>query len=219
MRILETESDFFVGVDLGQKRDYTAMCVVERRVRMLDEKSRVDWNFLRETKYHLRHLERVRLGTTYPEVVRRVVTLARSPTLLGKCEVVVDATGVGGAVVDLLRAARLGCEVTPVTITGGHEAVRVGREWRVPKRDLIVGLQVMFEKGDVEIAANIPQKEKFVKELMGMQVRVSATGHEQYGSWRDGEHDDLVLAVAMACWRAKTYIRWTLEGTEPLPGM
>jgi len=52
-----------------------------------------------------------------------------------------------------------------------------------------------------------------------MQVRVSATGHEQYGSWRDGEHDDLVLAVAMACWRAKTYIRWMLDGTEPLPGM
>ena len=61
--------------------------------------------------------------------------------------------------------------------------------------------------------------EKFMKELMGMQVKVSAAGHDSYGSWREGEHDDLVLAATLGCWRAKTFVRWSLHGTERLPGM
>jgi hypothetical protein len=27
-----------------------------------------------------------------------------------------------------------------------------------------------------------------------------ATGHESFGAWRERDHDDLVLAVALACW-------------------
>jgi hypothetical protein len=219
MRILESTSEYFVGLDLGQKQDFTAVCVVERLEEMYDEKDRVTWDWLRSKRYHLRHLERLPLGTSYPEVVERVAKLVRSGSLLGNCELVVDATGVGGAVVDLLRAARLECRVVPVTITGGDAAVRVGQAWRVPKRDLIVGLQVMFEAGDVEIAGSIPETAVLVKELMGMKVKVSAAGHEQYGSWRDGVHDDLVLAAALGCWRAKTFVRWSLYGNQRLPGM
>jgi hypothetical protein len=147
--------------------------------------------FSAATRYHLQHLRRLPLGTPYPEVVERVVTSVQSPALKGQCEVVVDATGVGGPVVDLLRTARLGCTVVPVTITGGDAPVRVVTAWRVPKRDLIVGLQ----------------------------VKVSAAVHDSCGAWRDGEHDDLVLGAALGCWRAKTFVRWSLHGTEPLPGM
>jgi hypothetical protein len=31
-------------------------------------------------------------------------------------------------------------------------------------------------------------------------VRTTAAGHEQFGVWREGQHDDLVFAVALACW-------------------
>ena len=63
MRILESISEFFVGLDLGQKRDFSAFCLVERRVEMFDAKDPVTWNFLRRTRFHLRHLGRVPLGT------------------------------------------------------------------------------------------------------------------------------------------------------------
>jgi hypothetical protein len=45
-------------------------------------------------------------------------------------------------------------------------------------------------------------------ELSNFRVTVNATtGHDSYGagpagSWRDGEHDDLVLSCALACWYA-----------------
>ena len=41
-----------------------------------------------------------------------------------------------------------------------------------------------------------------------MRVKVSASGHESFAAWREGTHDDLVLAVALACWRA----RWPQVG-------
>jgi len=34
-----------------------------------------------------------------------------------------------------------------------------------------------------------------------------ATGHDSYEAWREGDHDDLVLAVAMACWTGERYLR------------
>jgi hypothetical protein len=39
-----------------------------------------------------------------------------------------------------------------------------------------------------------------VEEMAGMRVRVMASGHEQYRAWREGKHDDMVLAVALAFW-------------------
>jgi hypothetical protein len=93
--------------------------------------------------------------------------------------------------------------VVAATITGSDRASRVGGEWRVPKRDLVVGLQVMLETGELRIAAGLKEGDTFVRELMEMRVKVSVGRHEQFGAWREGTHDDLVLAAALACWRAR----------------
>jgi hypothetical protein len=57
-------------------------------------------------RLQLRHLERVPIGTPYPDVVRRVVEITRSPLLTGPVHLAVDNTGVGAAVMDLLHAAQ-----------------------------------------------------------------------------------------------------------------
>ena len=36
-----------------------------------------------------------------------------------------------------------------------------------------------------------------------MQVKVTPAGNEQFAAWREGEHDDLVFAVALARWGFK----------------
>jgi catechol 2,3-dioxygenase-like lactoylglutathione lyase family enzyme len=193
---------YFVGVDLGQKQDYTAIAVVERA----EVQTGFDWACwapVMETRHSLRHLERVRLGTPYPEVVARVREVVQTQNLAGRCVLVADATGVGGPVMDLLRADGLPCELVPVTITGGDQAQHAGRTWRVPKRDLVIGLQVMLETGALRIAADLREGETFVKELTNMRVKVSASGRESFAAWREGAHDDLVLAVALACWRSR----------------
>jgi hypothetical protein len=65
---------------------------------------------------------------------------------------------------------------------------------------LIVGLQVLLQRGGLRIAAELRDAPTLLTELMAMQVKVSTAGNEQFAAWREGAHDDLVLAVALACW-------------------
>ena len=41
------------------------------------------------------------------------------------------------------------------------------------------------------------------EELLNFKMKINvATGHDSYEAWREGEHDDLVLAAALAVWAA-----------------
>jgi hypothetical protein len=91
----------------------------------------------------------------------------------------------------------------PAIITSGDRETRDGGYYRVPKRDLIVQLQVLLQCEALRIAAGLELASTLVGELREMRVKVTPAGNEQYGVWREGKHDDLVFAVALACWAAK----------------
>jgi hypothetical protein len=179
---------FYLGVDLGQRHDPTAIAVVER----------MDQSSLR-----VRHLERVPLGTPYPGVVARVREIARHRNLLGNCALAVDGTGVGAPVVDMLRAARLGCDIAAVTITGGERQHQNGNAWSVPKRDLIAVVQVLLERDELKVAKGLRELAALVRELTDVRSTTGIGGRVRLGADGCGEHDDLVIALALACWRAK----------------
>jgi hypothetical protein len=67
---------FYLGLDLGQRRDPSAIAVVEKTLVM-----------------RVRHLERFRLGTLYPDVVERVREITQHRELAGNCALAVDSTG------------------------------------------------------------------------------------------------------------------------------
>ena len=188
-------SDYFLGLDLGQTRDFTALAVLERSP-PTDAGTAVE-----PPEYALRHLHRFPLGTPYTEIVPAVAALIRAGPL-AESPVVVDQTGVGRAVVDMLRQAI--DWVVPVSITGG-QAVTVAedRSFHVPKKELVTGLQVLIQSRRLRIARGLHEAAVLVRELQQFQVKISASAHETFGVWRDGQHDDLVLAVALACWWAE----------------
>jgi hypothetical protein len=189
----EGPSGFVIGVDLGQARDFTAVAVDERRAR---------WG--RPVQHRLTFLHRFALGTPYPEIadgVRRL--LAQLPPRRRRPELVVDATGVGRPVLDLMRAR--GLEPIGVTITGGADAVeRAPDDWRVPKRELAGLLQVALQTGRLKVAAGMALTPVLVRELATFRVKINvASGGEAFEAWREQDHDDLVLAAAMAVWWAE----------------
>ena len=165
---------------MGQRRDFTAIAVVERRENQ--------WAGARELV--LRYLERMPLGTPYTKVVERLRTMMRHPEMAGRTRMVVDATGVGAPVVEMLRSA--GVSAIAVTITGGAQAHGQGEHWHVPRRDLLAGLEVLLEAGDLKISRRLAEAERLVRELTALRTRGGG-----------GEHDNLVMAVALACWRAR----------------
>src|SRR5215204_6521880 len=211
-----------VGVDLGQQRDPTAICVVERDYVPAGKLYNASyWVKGRELygarepvklEYHMRHLERPALGTSYVEVVERVVELLKS---LGDEELVlaVDTTGVGRPVADMLKERlerwleeerNTYLHTAWITITGGDSVTKVeGGGIRVPKRDLASAPLVLMQNGQLKIAEAMPLAETLRKELLNFKVKINiSTAHESYEAWREGDHDDLVLATAIDCWKA-----------------
>lgn len=180
---------FYVGLDLGQSSDYTALSVLDR----VDPST--------ASSYHVRHLERVR-NVPYPEIVRNVTDIMRSPSIAGQADLVVDQTGVGAPVVDLFRQA--GLDPVGVLIHGGDKASNEGGTWRVPKRDLVGSLQVLFQGSRLKISSKLPLASTLQNELLNFKVKIDPiTAHDSYSAWREQEHDDLVLSVAMAAWWAE----------------
>jgi hypothetical protein len=178
---------FYVGLDLGQRRDYSAVAVVER----IDHRRAFQGTAF--ARLVVRYAERLPLGTPYPRVVDRVRAIVRSDALAGNCALAVDATGVGAPVVDMLRAARLGCDLSAVVITGADRAAGSS----VPKRDLMAEVLMLLEQGRLKIG-KLREGPRLVRELM--DVRESSG---RIGADGAAEHDDLVIALALACWRAK----------------
>jgi len=193
---------FFVGADLGQKRDHTAIAVIER-VEGRGAFDRTVYAYPKTAELQLRYLERLPLGIPYTEMVRRIAAVTQDRRLAGRCHLAVDGTGVGGPVVDLLREARLEAVLMPVTITSGQRETAGQGYYGVPKRDLIHGLQTLMEQGGLKIADRLDYGPSLVEEMMAMEVKVSPSGNEQMAAWREGTHDDLVFAVALACWSAR----------------
>ena len=185
---------FTVGLDLGQAQDYTALCIMET---MGSGDARA---------FHVRHLERFRLGTSYPAIVDRVKNVLATDALRRRSVLVVDASGVGSPVVDLLRQA--GLQPVAVTITGGNAPTREPGGWNVPKRDLVSSLQVLLQSGRLKFAESLPDMAVLLRELLAFQVKITDDAHDTYGAWREGAHDDLVLCVALACWYATRNQSW-----------
>jgi len=198
--------NMFLGLDLGQARDYTAIAVVER---LADEPYQRAPESAPPThrRYHLRHLERCKLGTSYPAVVERVTTLMQTDELRGKTWLVADATGVGRPVIDLLRQAGLRPEA--VVVHGGGQLTRdpVTGFLNVPKRELVSSAQVLLQADRLKFAAGLPEVKTLVNELLSFEVKITEGGHDAYGAWREGAHDDLVFAVALAAWYAEQFGR------------
>lgn len=223
------KSDYILGVDLGQAQDFTAIRVLERtphdtgrtvtrRVtmsRIVQHSTLLDYppvdrdpqlpdpslqtTPVLENHYAVRHLERLPIGTPYPAQVARIKELMGR---LSETPLVVDQTGVGRAVVDMLRAAQL--KPVPVTITGGDSVHRTPDGLRVPKRDLVAAVQVLLQGERLKIARSLKEAQTLTAELLAFKVNISLSGHDSYGDdkseWRENLHDDLVLAVALAAW-------------------
>ena len=95
MSVPVVESSFVVGVRSGKARDPTAIAVVERRLSVyVDEPDAATYQCRTAETRVLRFLERLKLGTVYPDVAARVLEVLEKLSAYD-CELVVDATGVG----------------------------------------------------------------------------------------------------------------------------
>ena len=193
---------YVIGLDLGQAQDFTALAIIQQppAIRETEEPE--------EIIYLLRHLQRFPLGTPYTEIVPAVAEIAKNPEL-GYSTLVVDQTGVGRALVDMLKKEKMPSRLIPVTITTGQTITKTEENfWHVPKKELVTDLQVLLQSRRLKIARDLPDADILVREMENFKVKITAAANEVFGAWREGQHDDLVLAVALACWWAESHPPW-----------
>ena len=207
--------DYFLGVDIGKINDPTAL-VGLRRVRYLYAPDGLrgrapEWQEERPSILQVGLIQRIPLGIGYPAIAAHIARVLEIPLWAGNVQLTVDATGVGQPVCDIFRSA--GITFVALTITGGTTENISGNDAHVPKLTLISRLQALLHEGRLQIQKDLPDAQALVRELQEFRVEFTAGGNLTFNA-RSGAHDDLVLALALAAWRANTRLTRTRAASK-----
>lgn len=198
-----------ISADLGQAFDYTAISVIER---VISGRGFKGYNGKGEQMFYLRHVERMR-GVEYPEVVDRIKQLYNSEALKSVNKaVVIDLTGLGRPVYDIMRQAGFRRSMNAINITGGLDATFKDGHHNVPKRELVSCLQIQLQNNRLKIAKGLKKANALIEELSNFQTKISDSGKDTYNG-RNGVHDDIVCRLPWACgWAVREGAEWVKIG-------
>lgn len=177
---------YIVGIDLAKLHDYTAVVVLDTALLAFEE------------KYAVTVAYRYPIGIEYHRVATHIIEQILQFPYNGDVTLVVDATGLGGPVLEQFRK-NLG-SVIGITITSGSNFSRKGLDFYVPKINLISTLLSMVENRCLYFAQEIRDLDMLMQELMTFQGHFSDTGRIRYEGHR--AHDDMVIALALGVWYA-----------------
>lgn len=161
------------------------------------------------------------LGTKYPAIVADIWRLLGTLPHPTRTALVIDKTGVGAGVYDMFEDA--GLAPIGVTITGGQQVVHDGdRQINVPKIDLIGAAQKLLQQNRLRFAARATGLPQLREELQNFRLKVNLrTGNTSMEAWRERDHDDLVLSLALGCWfllYGETHAAWSARDLSVLAG-
>ena len=179
---------YLLGLDLGQQNDYSVLSILEINKD----------NLTQQVQYSLVYLKRYALKTSYMTIADSVKIIINSNKILDKYALIIDQTGVGRPVMDVFQDNNMA--PFGITITGGNNTNWENRrEVKVPKRDIVSSLQVVFQNKRIKIASNLPDIDLIKKELLYFRSKISSSGHDSYSAI-SSMHDDIVISIGLAIW-------------------
>jgi hypothetical protein len=193
---------FILGVDFGRDRDRTAIALAE-----IVEKPTADYKMMKRGVIEERadmiakslsivHLEQAQVKTSYTEIIRRINEILSNPLLVKRTELVIDATGIGAPLFDMLKAH--GLAPVGVTITAGEHEAPSDMGYKVPKIVLIDSIQALLHTQRVNMSDKISPalREEFSRQMTEFKVKKNG----KMEAWNEQTHDDLVIAFGLCCW-------------------
>ncbi len=196
------DMDFCLSQDLGRMGDYHGQILTETRIkvrgrtemaRSWDDEAHQDVIY---PEIVVKWINRNQL--TYDKLIDDTILRLQKPQIFENCWHIVDATGVGLPTIDYMR--RQGLNPLGIWISSGASPKPTDYGYSVPKLELINALQLALTSGMVKFAKGLDAD--MVKQLLHefqtfKDKRAEGKGLE---AWREKDHDDLVLSLAMNVW-------------------
>lgn len=186
-------SRFWLGVDLAQAQDNTALVCVHDECLPVWAGGRQALGPRRRTIVFADKFK----GVSYPDVVSHVIRTMLKEPLRGRAKLVIDASGLGRVVSDLLHEQRISHHAIQMTV--GQNWVEKDRYVNVGKMLLLETLSLLFATGDLTFAHDLPLREDILAELETFQLEQTAAGNQIIVQGKSGaHHGDLAIALAVA---------------------
>jgi hypothetical protein len=190
---------YYAGVDLGKRRDPSTVVVL-----------RTTYAY-GKANYHAGYLKRFNLQMLYTDISSKLASLDKQLQQLAAREdkeaiitYVLDATGIGGPVAEVVCKRLPYARIMKAYITGGISTTYSPEDaWEVhiPKGQLVSGLMAAFDRGVITMSENSKEADAILEELANFEIHISDEGHDSYYA-APAHHDDLVIALALAVWAA-----------------
>ena len=192
-------SRYWLGVDLAQAQDNTALVVIHDEC--LPTWGGGSRQVLAPRRRTVVFADKFR-GVSYPDVVSHVIRTMSKDALRGRTRLVIDASGLGRVVSDLLTEQRV--EHHAIQMTVGQNWVKKGRYVNVGKMLLLETLSIMFATGDLTFAHDLPLRGDILAELETFQLEQTAAGNQIITQGKSGSHHgDLAIALSAACFASE----------------
>jgi hypothetical protein len=212
-------NEYALIIDPGKKRDSAAKIVLKDTVELIDGHKILQGADRARHRFDVVFLDKT-IRQPYPELVRDVCSLVNSKDLTNNCDLLLDATGVGEAVADMMR--EIGMNPIPIVTTAGDtvreisqpfgkgfgspgstqlHGTRVLTEIHVPKQDLVAAGQAAVQQNRVRVAKGLRWAEEFDKQLTHFRMEKNKrTGNRTYEADEAAVHDDLVTCFLIGLW-------------------
>lgn len=196
------------GVDLGKTIDPSTVVILRKERRPVpvlpgDPNHALDIHLrqkLGPPKIFTEFAGRIPLGTDWMVQARMLKELSMRQPYRDVCkDWVVDASGVGGGMVDKLSEVGLRC-IRVVISSGRNPSQDPDGKLVVPKLELMAALMGSFAGHEIQISPKLPDYPEIMGQLRAMQAAFSASGQMTFNG-ASGTHDDYCTAFALALYR------------------
>ena len=208
----------FLGLDVGKTRDRAAWVgvgaswvgIVPKRLGVAELPV---WSVV--------VCEQAPLGTPYAGLAARTRELATAFAKGGwPVLVAVDATGIGAAVVEDLRADPSDAEILAITCHGGKQVTGEWPDLHVPKTVLVAALDTVLRRNALKVMSTLPAAEVLNAQLKAYTAKFKPegrgrVGHVSFEARHERDHDDTVSAAQLSLYSGA---QWWAISRSRVPG-
>ena len=187
--------EYFIGLDLGQRRDYSAIALVSALTVVTGPKDPYYCHIPTADILRLEFLEQCPRGLKYSKMPRIIAQLRSVLGHDAKTTLAADATGPGLPVVETIKNARLPMEVQPYIITSGGAGIHQSKGvFSIGRETLLSSLRIAIETKRIRFPKDLRYRMHLNQQLLEASLDASQAK----------SHDDLVFAIALAVVSATT---------------